>query len=468
MTSAVADVADGSERVRPAGRRAPAAGATGRVRRLPGAAGELVAGAREAVLIVDRDDIVVYANPATRRLLGRPLREVVGRPAASLMALANARSCSVLQFSLHDAEGGARGRMVLLRSRLATEATGAAVDADGLAGRLLRDLTRLDLRERAFTDLMQDILGIVCRETGWPVGHVFVPSTEDAGQLVCAGIWHLSDGHFEDFQRISRGMRFRAGEGLPGRAVEQQRPVWMTDVNLDAAFIRAASTAALGIRSGIAAPIYVRRQLVAVLEFFDTRCLQPNRELIAAIEDVTRQIGLLLEHRRQRTELDEFAYTDALTGTGNRRRFDQAMETAYGLAHRGVACAVCLFDMDRFKSINDRFGHAEGDRVLAEAARLARQRLRARDVLARIGGEEFAVVMFDVTLANAHQVAEALRTAIATGIALPDAGQAVTASFGVAGIDAARDADPLAALRRADAALYAAKHDGRNRVTVAD
>lgn len=467
MTSSDWAAAKRWERLLPAGWRTRAAGGLGRINAMSDEAGDLIENAREAVLIVGRDGIVVYANAATQRLLQKSLREVIGRPASPLMAQANARSCSVLQFSLHDTEGGASGRLVLLRPRLTATAAGTYADADGLTGRLLRDLTRLELRERSFVDLMQDVLGVICRETGWPVGHVFVPSTEDAGQLACAGIWHLSDAHFEDFREASRGMRFRAGEGLPGRAMELQRPVWMTDVNLDAAFIRAESTTELGIRSGLAAPIYVRRQLVAVIEFFDTQRMQPDRALISSIEDVARHIGLLLEHRRQGTELAEFAYTDALTGVGNRRRFDDALETAHVLARKGMSCAVCLFDMDRFKSINDRFGHAEGDRVLVEAARLARLRLRARDILARIGGEEFAVVMFDITLTNALQVAEVLRAAIETGIVLPESDLTATASFGVAGLDPGPDADSRATLKRADAALYAAKRDGRNRVAVA-
>lgn len=454
-------------------RRTRAAACSGRradvlelLRIMPDEASVLINGAQETVMVVNREGIVVYANPSVGRFLDVPLREILGRPVSPLLVCINTQSCLIQQFPLHDARGVVLGRVVVLRPPLpAAEAAGMA-DADGMAGRLLRALTRLDPHRQSFAELMPDILKMICRETGWPIGHVFVPSPDDAEVLVSAGIWYMGDRRFEEFERVTGGIRLRAGEGLPGRAMELQRPVWMTDVNLDAAFVRAALTSELGVHAGLAFPVYQRRQLLAVLEFFDTRAIRPDTALLATLEGVARQIGLLLEHRRQRTELDELAYTDALTGAGNRRRFDDALNTAYALAHKDMPCTVCMFDMDRFKSINDRFGHAEGDRVLAETAQLVRRRLRGQDVLARIGGEEFAVVMFGTSLRDARKVAEILRRGIRSNIRLHEFGAAVTASFGLAQTDVARDADGAAVLKRADAALYRAKRSGRNKVVV--
>lgn len=437
--------------------------------------------AREGVVIVDREGFVAYANPAAERLVGRSRGEIVGRHALAFLSpepYARLRSAdgvgeitagqySLQQFPLHGVDGRIIARMVILRPRNATKSRARSVaESRDLAARLMQRLMLIDLHHQEFPDLLRAVLQVVCGETGWPVGHVFVPSTDDPTVLVSAGVWYLRDAYFKGFEAITRDLRLRAGEGLPGRAMELQRPVWMTDVNLDAAFVRAALTSELGVHAGFAFPIYAHGRLVAVLEFFDRQAIQPDPAFLATIESLSRQVGMLFDNQRQRQDLDQLVYTDALTGIGNRRRFNEAIETAYGLSRQGKACAVCLFDMDKFKSINDRFGHAEGDRVLTEAARLARLRLRAHDVLARIGGEEFAVVMFDIALAHAGQVAEALRTAIESGIALPDVSQTVTASFGVAEIDTARDADGLAALKRADTALYAAKRDGRNRVMV--
>ncbi len=428
-------------------------------------ASTLIENAHEAVLVVDRNGVVVYTNPSIGRFLETPPQDVLGHPASTLLSGLSARVCSVQQFPLHAESGDVLGRLVVLRPRVPEGETVRTDDADRLAGRLLRALTRLDPQQQEFAELMPAVLAVICRETGWPIGHVFVPGPDDPELLVSAGIWHVGDVRFAEFRRVTRGIRFRAGEGLPGRAMEQQRPVWMTDVNLDAAFVRATLTSALGLRAGLAFPVYLRRRLVAVLEFFDTRAIRPDAALIATIEDVARQIGFLLEHRRQRTELDELAYTDALTGTGNRRRFDDALDTAHALARKGMPCAVCVFDMDRFKSINDRFGHAEGDRVLVETVRLVRRRLRGQDVLARIGGEEFAVVMFGTSLPDARRVAEQLRRGIHSHVRLHE-GEPVTASFGLVQVDPERDATGAAALGRADEALYRAKRSGRNMVAI--
>lgn len=436
---------------------------------------------QEGVVIIDREGFVAYANPAAERLIGCARRDIVGRHALAFLSPAprprlhaasatgelSTNSYSLQQFPLHGANGRIIARMVILRPRNTTKSRARNVmESRDLAARLMQRLMLIDLHHQEFPDLLQAVLQVVCGETGWPVGHAFVPSADDPAVLVSAGVWCLRDARFKGFEAITRDLHLRAGEGLPGRAMELQRPVWMTDVDLDAAFVRAALTSELGVHAGFAFPVYARGRLVAVLEFFDRQAIQPDPAFLATIESLSRQVGMLFDNQRQRQDLDQLVYTDALTGTGNRRRFNEAMETAYDLSRQGMTCAVCLFDMDRFKSINDRFGHAEGDRVLAEAARLARFRLRARDVLARIGGEEFAVVMFDIALPHAGQVAEALRTAIESGIALPDASQAVTASFGVAELDTGRDADGLATLKRADMALYAAKHDGRNRVVI--
>ena len=133
----------------------------------------------------------------------------------------------------------------------------------------------------------------------------------------------------------------------------------------------------------------------------------------------------------------------------------------------GGSMACIAFDIDHFKSINDRFGHAAGDRVLQTVARVCRENLRAVDVAGRLGGEEFAILLPEADVAQAVVVAERLRLALAEA-AVPD-GEAVirlTASFGVAGLTP-DETTADAALLRADAAAYDAKRGGRNRTVCA-
>lgn len=150
-----------------------------------------------------------------------------------------------------------------------------------------------------------------------------------------------------------------------------------------------------------------------------------------------------------------------LTGISNRRHFEQAVATAVARAARyGEPLALLMFDLDHFKAINDTHGHLVGDRVLIELTRLAHAHLRAADVLARWGGEEFVVLLAHCQLDEARQLAEKLRLLIANH-PFATVGN-VTSSFGVTEYRPAETAD--AWLTRTDEALYRAKTAGRNRV----
>jgi diguanylate cyclase (GGDEF)-like protein len=152
-------------------------------------------------------------------------------------------------------------------------------------------------------------------------------------------------------------------------------------------------------------------------------------------------------------QLERQAMTDALTGTGNRRAWDRWLELATAGGEAARRFSIGVLDLDHFKAFNDQRGHGAGDMLLVEAAEAWRTQLRPGDMLARIGGEEFAILLPGTDLAGATAVVR--RLAAAT----PD-GQ--TCSGGVAQWSGAETPDAL--LRRADAALYAAKRAGRDRV----
>jgi diguanylate cyclase (GGDEF)-like protein len=155
---------------------------------------------------------------------------------------------------------------------------------------------------------------------------------------------------------------------------------------------------------------------------------------------------------------------DGLTGLPNRRAFDEELAREVARAARwGTPLAVVALDVDRFKAVNDLHGHAVGDVVLREVAARVRATTRAGDLAARIGGEEFALLLPGADLVGARELAERLRAAIA---AAPVEAQgrtlAVTASLGCAALE--RGEPPEALLARADARLYEAKRAGRDRV----
>jgi len=165
----------------------------------------------------------------------------------------------------------------------------------------------------------------------------------------------------------------------------------------------------------------------------------------------------------------ELAVTDSLTGLHNRRyglfRLEQMM------ARPGKGLVVMMLDLDHFKEINDRHGHAAGDEVLRRISRRLRDGLRSGDLVARLGGEEFLVAFADADHATAMDCAEKLRRSIAAPpFAVGDSGASITVtmSVGVAFADPASMETAEHVIARADSALYNSKSLGRDRVTVAE
>ncbi|MFX1676340.1 diguanylate cyclase [Paraburkholderia sp. A2WS-5] len=181
--------------------------------------------------------------------------------------------------------------------------------------------------------------------------------------------------------------------------------------------------------------------------------------LLVVLTDITHQHLLL---KQLQTDAD----FDPLTGLANRRYFEKAAGQAVAHARRHHRpLSVLALDLDYFKRVNDTWGHAIGDRVLAVTSRVFEHALREDDLAARIGGEEFTAILLDTPEERARMVAERIRHALQdTPIELDDGGTLTqTCSIGIACYDEAEDSLE-ATLKRADAALYAAKHAGRNRV----
>lgn len=174
---------------------------------------------------------------------------------------------------------------------------------------------------------------------------------------------------------------------------------------------------------------------------------------------------------RMQKQFRQLAETDALTGAANRRAFMHALEIETEQARRhGSFVSVVMLDLDHFKLVNDTHGHAIGDRVLVQTVKAVQGCLRDHDLLGRLGGEEFAVLLRNATLEQAGQAAERIRRAVEAMKICNDSGEPVpvTSSLGVttAAIDSGLDT-PESLLLAADDALYEAKHSGRNRVVFA-
>ena len=178
-----------------------------------------------------------------------------------------------------------------------------------------------------------------------------------------------------------------------------------------------------------------------------------------------------LELKRYQDHLEALSTTDALTGIGNRRRLDEALDREWRRAMRNSSpLALILLDIDQFKQFNDRYGHLAGDDCLRQlTGALAACSMRPADVVARCGGEEFVCLLPDTDEAGAAVVAARIQSRVAQ-LVIPHASSSVssqvTLSIGVAAMVPARDQAPTVLLQRSDEMLYEAKRTGRNRVAV--
>jgi diguanylate cyclase (GGDEF)-like protein len=180
-------------------------------------------------------------------------------------------------------------------------------------------------------------------------------------------------------------------------------------------------------------------------------------------------ISLALGNQRLREKLRDQSIRDPLTGLFNRRYFEEALELDFARAARhGLSLGLIMGDIDRFKQFNDRFGHDAGDLVLKRTAEAMRAKIRKGDLACRYGGEEFVILLHNAELPEARERAETIRAAIKS-LELGFRGQAlgpVTISLGVAAYPE-HAADGASLIAAADAAMYAAKHCGRDRVRCA-
>ena len=195
------------------------------------------------------------------------------------------------------------------------------------------------------------------------------------------------------------------------------------------------------------------------------RLYPKSRDEIGTVTDIARSTLLQVESLTR--QLKHQATTDFLTGLGNRRALMEQMPIIRAKAARPEeAVSLILFDLDHFKRINDQYGHDAGDSVLMAIGEAVKDHLRPYDYAARMGGEEFCIVLPGADLAAAEIVAERLRRAVESRVVEPLPKGRITCSFGVA--QARPDERLQELLLRADAALYTAKDQGRNLVVRAE
>jgi diguanylate cyclase (GGDEF)-like protein/PAS domain S-box-containing protein len=270
------------------------------------------------------------------------------------------------------------------------------------------------------------------------------------------------------FNEAAHGIEIGIGIGSCGTAAALGKRVIVENIQSHEYWQVARQLAQqAGLHTCWSEPILSSNQKVlGTFAIYHTELKNPQLEDIERITFAANLAAIAIENRQVRNELERQAHSDYLTGLNNRRRFLQRAESELTRTLRYEReLSLIMFDIDCFKQINDTYGHKVGDLVLQHLAGICRASLRHIDIIGRIGGEEFAILLPESGLEQSMDAAERLRAELAGAQVNLDSGMPLhfTASFGVVTLsDQETNIDML--LNQADQALYRAKNEGRNRV----
>lgn len=309
----------------------------------------------------------------------------------------------------------------------------------------LRGVAEDEVQPIVFRHLLEHLRRIVPTTTAVAVARGY----HGRDTLVVQPAAYLDDVEANVGQRLQTLRKQLAGN------IELQRPVTKT-----------GELTPVAIEALIALPVRAPAWGLIVLERSGATVFHP--EELTIVRELARLALLQADEAIAALHLRHTAEIDALTGALNRRSLDQSLARTFQHAHRkGLPLSVLFVDIDRFKAINDRLGHACGDHCLREIAKTIAAQLSEDDIFGRYGGEEFLVILPGRQTEMARAIAEQIRLAIEhADVRYQEQPLRLTVSIGVA-TQLAHEAQPPPAVERADKALYAAKRAGRNRVQVA-
>ena len=257
------------------------------------------------------------------------------------------------------------------------------------------------------------------------------------------------------------GRRVRIGEGLAGVAADSGEPVLANSVVKEPRYVALHP----GIRSALSVPLKYREEMIGVLSLESRQIHAFSQQDVLTLRTLADQLAIALHNARAYQVALEQAITDGLTGLKTHRYFMESLDREWRRATRsGQMFSIIMMDLDGFKQVNDRYGHLEGDKVLSAVANLLNDNVRQSNVVARYGGDEFALMLPEARTEQAEILAERLRANIELDRYLSAHG--VTASFGIATFPL-HGPTQEEILRVADSGMYLAKHQDGNRVRVA-
>lgn len=390
-----------------------------------------------------------------------PVIEEGGKSAASVPLISSGRVLGVMTLGSNEERelsadtkrllalmGGEIG-VAMERAQLFQKAQQRAQELESLASVAREMASTLD-----FQEVLNRTLAIMCRQVG--AEHGFICLLDEAeGKLTAGAFW----GPLDEMTAKLRDRRWNMGEGVVGWAASNQQAILCDNIAKDQR-VKGSLAPSRGYGSIIAVPVKVKGNLLGVVSAVSPRLSAFNSTHLRLLSAYAAEASIALENALLHEEAKRQASTDDLTKLSNRRCFYLRLEDELKRARRyGHPLSLLFLDVDDLKTINDRYGHQQGDQLLQHMARQLAKVLRSSDEAARYGGDEFVILLPETSREEAAVVAERL---LAEAVPCPlISGGDVTwrMSIGVAWapVEGSYDVDLL---RLADEAVYRAKEQG--------
>ena len=329
-------------------------------------------------------------------------------------------------------------------------------------------VTQLLAESETLDAAMPQIIQTICENLGWDCGACWQWDRKDQ-LLLCTESWSVAATEVGEFVALSSQHRFTPGSvGLIRRVWATSEPIWIADLSEEPYYLRAAMAAKAGLRAAFAFPIRIGDELRGVMEFYIRDVRQSDPALLSLSRSIGSQIGQFIARKAAEDEIWQLAFYDPLTRLPNRRLFIDRLQHALAASTRSNRHGALLFiDLDNFKTINDTLGHDTGDLLLQEVAGRLSSCVRAGDTLARQGGDEFVILLIDMSevpqeaAMQTEAIGEKILAALNQPYQLADHVYHSTASIGATLFDGHLES-AAELLRHADLAMYQAKAAGRN------
>ena len=306
------------------------------------------------------------------------------------------------------------------------------------------------------------ILKIICERLQWDCGVIWAVDKE-ANILRCMRVLVMPQIQNDIFHQACQNLTFVPGAELPGKIWIENKAIWKSDISQEDNVFRHASFVKLGLRAEIAFPIIYEQEVLGVIEFFSKKSLQHNHSALLWFESIGRQLGVFLKRKHMEKQMLYLSEHDVLTGLSNRKFLEQYLgATLIKAEQNNFKIAVLFLDLDHFKYVNDSIGHLAGDLLLKEVSKRLSNCLRQEDMISRLGGDEFIILLSNISQENEIiEIIGKLQNELSNQSAFKEKSFFMTVSIGISVYP--DNGDTVQALiKGADIAMYAAKEKGRN------